>query len=129
MLTRTVVALVLVGAFGCSEECVREACDATGRPQPAGELEQGIVGVIAYQTDACMGGSEPCCECMFRQARSRIFGIAEGVRDAADPRRLRRPRTVITKRRQRPRTSAEPAVGGVHGQCDVRQPRRSHGQN
>lgn len=70
-----------VCASACSEECVREACDDALRAQPKGSLEQGIVGVVAYRTDAC---SNECCECNYSQGTLKFFDVDEAVRDADD---------------------------------------------
>jgi hypothetical protein len=68
-------------ASACSEECVREACDDALHAQPKGSIEQGIVGVVAYRTDAC---ENDCCECSYSTGTLKIFGTDEAVRDAED---------------------------------------------
>ncbi len=70
-----------VCASACSEECVREACDDALRAQPKGSIEQGIVGVVAYRTDAC---ENDCCECSYSMGTLKIFAVDAAVRDAAD---------------------------------------------
>jgi hypothetical protein len=73
--------VLAICASACSEECVLEACDDALQPQPKGSIEQGIVGVVAYRTDAC---ANDCCECNYSMGTLKIFGVDAAVRDAAD---------------------------------------------
>jgi hypothetical protein len=74
-------ALALLGLYACSEECVLEACEDFERPQAKGAIETGIVGVVAYSTDACENG---CCECEYTQTALVIFPTDTPVVDSAD---------------------------------------------
>jgi hypothetical protein len=74
-------ALVLLGLNACSEECVVEACEDFERPQAKGAIETGIVGVVAYTTDACQND---CCECTYTQARLLVFETDTATEDATE---------------------------------------------
>jgi hypothetical protein len=63
------LALVMC-CYGCLDECAREACDAAAVPHARGELEQGVVGVIATRSDACRND---CCPCSWSQAELTVW--------------------------------------------------------
>ena len=78
------IALALtLGGLACSEECAREACDEVHQAQGAGTLEQGLVGVIAYSTDACENG---CCECTYSSIELDVYAVSAPVTSAAQAR-------------------------------------------
>ncbi|HKU41824.1 MAG TPA: hypothetical protein VJR89_26890 [Polyangiales bacterium] len=59
-------------------ECEKGPCEATQKPQRARVIEQGVIGVVAYETDACDAN---CCECSWSEAQLTLWSAAEPFRD------------------------------------------------
>jgi hypothetical protein len=63
--------VLAVRACGAEEiPCPQEACEASGRPQPRGAIETGVVGVASYGSDLCANG---CCECKYTMIKLALF--------------------------------------------------------
>jgi hypothetical protein len=65
--------------LGCESSCDEAACEAVQRPQSA-TIDQGVVGVVAYRTDACVNN---CCGCSAGKTTLEVWQTNLRVVDAS----------------------------------------------
>ena len=75
-----VLVLLPIGLLACEPDCQESACDAARAPGDSRAIEQGVVGVVAYRTDAC---EHSCCACTFEDTTFAIAHLSEPVVDEA----------------------------------------------